>query len=517
MVTINCLRSEYVVNGKVHPVFVGFSTAGELSTVCSVPAFEAATQQDAIARSILNKPVREWQRPPDLARIDAIKTVFNSSGELMPNPVLLIRNPDAPVDIGLSDVTHNGKPDGLRTGIYQIVVAPVSGAASPLWILDGQHRIRGLAQSNQADSPLPVVILLDQGQDAYSGHQAAKIFAQVTTEAAPLRELHRKWLTYAFEMKEFKVANSIERRAMETVAHLCSTTLFRGSDGSEVQNGFFNKIQFNDYTPGSPQWPASGGFRYNCNELYDIVLEGYWNRQKTKALQPLDLAQQMAFAHDALTQVVTNPSKSVFFSNEKQVGHKVMQEAFWFGVFSRLVTNGASTQKEWVSFLTGLNFRGVGMWDFSWVLTMNGTEGTLSKAIAIKVFDKIFKAGAVSEPNFNWGDWLKGNNAQVRFTFSNLTPAGNKSPKGAKMYELANGNDLSLPTEGRVHVQILSLTDNIGKVEIIDGSSTVHEPLKYSGKGFVLDPKTHSNPLKVTVKMYCYGGITKTAKASIVW
>ena len=62
----------------------------------------------------------------------------------------------------------------------------------PLWIIDGQHRINGLGNENctQNDNPIPVVFLINSGGTFYNGANLAKIFAQVTTAATPLGNLH---------------------------------------------------------------------------------------------------------------------------------------------------------------------------------------------------------------------------------------------------------------------------------------------------------------------------------------
>ncbi len=193
-----------------------------------------------------------------------------------------------------------------------------------------------------------------------------------------------------------------------------------------------------------------------------------------------------------------------------------MQEAFWYGVFAHIIQFGELSKAEWYNLLRSLNFHTKGIWQFSWVKGMNGSAASLSKEIGQNVLVECFAAGKLPSAGFNLGDFLKGNDATVTLRFSPTTASGNKSRKGYVDEPFPKGADVSRSVAGR-HVAVESKSANVGKVELIDGASFAHQPVFYSPKGFVLNPAVHSNPLQLTIKMYCYGDTSQEAKVRIAW
>lgn len=251
MIKIDCLRKTITSGHRTYPVFVGFATASDLLAIGDVPAFRHDTSHSDISSNVLTPPVKEWQRPLAPDRVKQISSVFNNSGELMPNPVLLCQNLNAgapPINI-----VQQKASGSIPTDIWQLNI-PIAHQPGPksLWILDGQHRINGLAQSAQSNNPMPAVFLLNEGLAAYSASQMAKLFAQVTTAAAPLDELHHEWLTFSFDLEHYDPSTNgpavhANKNAMVAVAELCRLPAF-----GEHNNPFWNQIKFNSPLPAKP-------------------------------------------------------------------------------------------------------------------------------------------------------------------------------------------------------------------------------------------------------------------------
>ncbi len=252
MPQFRCLKSEIQHAGQRYPIFVTFASAEVLVDVAEAPAFTPSTTHQHIATNVLTPPIREWQRPRDGARVDSISAVFNAPGRLMPNPVLLAAN-GAIGDPGIV-ITPEMAGGAIPSGLW-LVDVPTAVDPKPLWILDGQHRIFGMAGSVQHASDLPVVLLLnDQANGAYTGPFLAEIFAQVTTEAEGLKPLHNEWLTFAFGLGDYDAGRnaraSEHTRAMEAVALLCRDP--HKSDGTN--NMFCSNVQFNDAVVARPSF-----------------------------------------------------------------------------------------------------------------------------------------------------------------------------------------------------------------------------------------------------------------------
>lgn len=250
MITTECFEKIITSGTKTYPIFIGFLSAADILKISKVPCFERSTRNDSIATNVLTPPVKEWQRLLDLSRRDRIATVFNNSGEFMPNPVLLSENVlenRSQIRISQKRVVGNVLADTFLIEIDE----PVDLQEKPLWIIDGQHRINGLAISAQSNNLIPVVLLLSKGMNYYDGPALAKIFAQVTTAAEKLDDIHNEWLTYSFNLGRYTNNNSLHQ-AMKTVALMCSRP-----STNNIQNSFYNNIVFNKTQVANP---SPGGF-----------------------------------------------------------------------------------------------------------------------------------------------------------------------------------------------------------------------------------------------------------------
>ena len=519
MPTIQCLQEHIKSGNCTYPVFIGFISASEVLQIAEAPSFSKKTTNQQIAQNILTPPIKDWQRPLNVERVQNIKLLFNNSGEFMPNPVLLCQNgttSQTNIEIRQQQTTSGGVP----TMVWDVIIPiPNTGAPIPFWILDGQHRINGLAGSQQSGNPIPVVLLLEQGQHVYSGPIVAKLFAQVTTSATKLDDLHNEWLTFAFGLKDY--ANGPrslqDRQAMECVALLCRDPIIQQA---KVSNPFCNQIKFNaesniDLTPG--------GFAYNCIELKDLVSKYYYGAAAPISfyLPSQDLAQQIGLAYLALTQVVQAPqNQSVFFgsSGPNQSGQRIMQDAYLVGVFSYLLHKGVPS--SWENILRTLSFHTTN-WNFqSWVRSLNGSHQTISKKLAFSVFAKVFRENHLPTAAGNLADYLRGNEATVVFEFSHLTPAGKPAKLGREPFTVTRGAILSQIIYPRKHIKKSSSSENIGNLVISDMKSPPGRVVFYPEiirSGMKLDSDKHSNPLSLLITMEHYGGVEFTAQLEISW
>jgi len=183
--------------------YIASLEADILSRLAIAPAFTNSTSHQKIANNINSIPVQDWQRPLNKSKIKYIGKKFSNPNELMPNPVLLSRNPlntNNSIQINPFVIKTSSGPIIPVNNLYTITVSipKKDSNQKPLWILDGQHRIFGIGtQSKFPKTKVPFVLLFDQ---VYQPGDFAKIFAQVTTEATPLDKLHQEWLQFAFDL-----------------------------------------------------------------------------------------------------------------------------------------------------------------------------------------------------------------------------------------------------------------------------------------------------------------------------
>ncbi len=367
----------------IKPMLVGFAKAVDLHLIAKAPAFSEQDTNADIAEMLQKLPVKKWQRPLDKPRIAEMAGFFSGGPRLMPNPVLLAVNPDLPESVHLTtkgelvtvtiDLTERARRDGA------------------LWILDGQHRINGLATSSQKENPIPFVLLPDEA-GSYSRAEFASIFAQVTTRAQPLEEPHRTWLEYSFDLGDYEPPRAdSRRRAFEAVVWLGSDEFI---PGTRVKNRFAGFIRFNPRYPDKTKAVGveglDGVFALPAQDFAKVVYEHYFKKPPANALSPREVAAQIGLAYEALRRVIPQPQKDAAFF---KAGNLYIQEAFLIGVltFLRIRAKPAS----WKDVLLRLAFD-KGSWEFRGrQINTGGLAGRPSRTAAVGAFQQVFRDGAL--------------------------------------------------------------------------------------------------------------------------
>lgn len=495
MPIIKALRTTITDGAQNYPIFLGYLSAAELESVAAVPSFTEQSQNFEIANNILGDPVKDWQRPPITAKIDAIKTRFSQTAEIMPNPVLLAVSNTSLVSV--SQQVLNGQ----STEVFEIdVTVPNAGSPKPLWILDGQHRVLGLAKSARSGNAVPLVLLHNDTINAYAPKQFAKIFAEVTTLATPLQQVHGEWLQFAFKLGAYSTESTADWKAMKTVADLCRTQEF-GSPG--VTNPFFDKIEFNPVTGGKPA--IGKGFQFNCTDFKDLIRSQYYGAPTAGAtlLDPPRLAEQIARAVLALAQAdTTTQPKSAFFG-EAKARQKYMEEGFITGVLTYLRLSGAPAD-SWEQVLKDLGFT-TANWDFTgWVVTTGGNTGTLSKNVASGTFKKVFGTGSLPSGVDDIPTYLRGDSAGITFQSSELTEAGNPRTPGRVTHSLPVSGVKKIDLGTRRHLKLSGTTVNVGQLEVRDSRDTFSDQFSVRAlkRGIVMPDGGGRIELQIQAAMY---------------
>ena len=513
MIQIHALKDLIESGEQSYPIYLALLRADVINDIAAVPSYRDTTTNADVARNVSTRPVKEWQRPKISDKVESIRQLFNDTGEFMPNPILIGENPNASVGVEVKPYLVAGN----ETPAWELLIEESSAdAEKPLWILDGQHRIAGLAASAQSSNPVPVVFLLNQGSPYYGADKLAEIFAQVTTSATQLGPLHREWLSYAFDLNHYSLqANrpTEQKKAMEAVVALCKTPSFDGQ-----ANPFHDRIQFIDGLASAGILP--GGHVYDCIELKETVRRRYYGAQKTKPeLSPEEVARQMCLARTALASVIRTPvERSVFFGDEAH-HQKIMEDAFWSGALRLLALHGAP--RSWRDVLRKLHFDSTS-WDFSWKRSLHGREQSRSKALAIKVMEDIFANKELPEGSDNIADLLQGNGAGFVLEAFSLTPAGYRSSRRTKEQRVSKGDSRSFAIEPCVGIRIREPSLNIQEIEVTDKQAPPGRLVPYSREvlrnaGMLLDGERHNNPLQLLFTLIHYGGVTSAADVHIDW
>ena len=213
------------------------ATGRQIHSFSFVPNFDPTDSNLLIAQRLLEPLEDKWQRPADHKRISKIGNLYSKSesDQIMVNPVLLGAIPG-----GDPKITVVGAPTRVAGDMKQELVVIDIENGNSVWVIDGQHRINGMRTSNQ---PMPFVLLYDErAGHNYTGAYLAELFSIVTTEAKPMKGIHKEWMAYAFSLDKYK--SEQKRRLMKILLLLATTTDFGPKHANA--NPFYGQIQFND-------------------------------------------------------------------------------------------------------------------------------------------------------------------------------------------------------------------------------------------------------------------------------
>jgi hypothetical protein len=506
MPVIRALQTMLSDGSKTYPIYLGYLAADQLKMVAEVPSFNPQSGNADIARNILNPPIKNWQRPIIPQKWMAIRDKFSRQGELMPNPVLLAVSDSSRVRVRQQVL------NGQSTEVFEITVdAPAPDAPRPLWILDGQHRVEGVSQSTNHANPIPLVLLHGEAAQAYSPAQFAKVFAEVTTYATPLHELHEHWLQYAFKLGEYQETAggscTPEWNAMTTVALLCEK---QNVGPNRDANPFYDKIQFN---PELNKFLAAigGGFSYTSLTLKEIVLREYFNRPGA-GLGPSVVAEQIALSVLSLSRtVVTPPPESAFFGDPAH-RQKYLMDAYLVGVLTYLLQHGVP--ENWDSVLQALKFN-TSNWDVTgWVQSTGGNFGNVSQRVANSVFQDMF-ARTVLPVTSDVPSWLAGDGAELTLLASDPGRGGARRNRLESPFPINGTKPFNIGSARRLKLERSSI--NVGKLRIVDESRPLGSEFTLSSlkRGVVLPPAPGS--LRLLIGAEYYGGSRSELKINITW
>ena len=252
-----CLRSTIKKGKKTFPVLVGMATGRQIHGFSFVPNFSPSDSNLTIAKRLQTPLEDKWQRPAQQNRINSIGDLYDqrsTSDQIMVNPVLLGAIPGNEGNISVV-----GAPTALQGSITQELVVVDVKSGDSVWVIDGQHRINGMKNSNQ---PMPFVLLFDEkAQTNYTGAYLAELFSIVTTEAKSMKTIHKEWMAYAFQLGEY--GDEDHRKLMQIAIEIATTPNFGPDHANE--NYLFGEIQFNDDVPIVSD--NVGAFKYTAFNL----------------------------------------------------------------------------------------------------------------------------------------------------------------------------------------------------------------------------------------------------------
>ena len=226
-------------------VYVGNAEARVIDAISSVPHLDPSLGPQEFSELVYtgNMSDDEWQRVVDVKRIQDISSFIGAEDSYIFNPVLLYVDKNNPYLKETKKLNGKGEIEisfdfllERKEGFVDYVPKPGQGDVRPVKIVDGQHRVRGLAMSERGHLlNLPFVLIVGDNLDEDRA-LIAKIFTEINTKSVQIEPLHKLYLMHKFAMKgltssdDFRIdedgnpttASRPQRRAYELALYLCS-------------------------------------------------------------------------------------------------------------------------------------------------------------------------------------------------------------------------------------------------------------------------------------------------------
>ena len=215
--------------------YVGVADAIEIDKISAVPEIKMAGKKQksgdlypaAVAERILDrsKEKDEWQRKVDSERVNNIAQFIKAKNNIIANsPMLyihskkldhkLVDNEDGTAYLdadwewlkknggGYCDHDSDGEFKSLDDFAENSVPSNFQGKKDlrPIWIIDGQHRVRGIAASKK-NIKIPIILIPRKQQNNTvdeSLSKVAKLFTEINTLQVQLDPLHELFLLHRF-------------------------------------------------------------------------------------------------------------------------------------------------------------------------------------------------------------------------------------------------------------------------------------------------------------------------------
>ena len=292
------------IEQKGYEFLVGKAKVCEIESVCSVPSLPEEMDSEESGKRVLdpNRGKNEWQRIVNPKRIISIEQFITDRPEnIIANSALLYCpegseavtcSEDGNVSVDFSKFLAEVKlPDSknyydhwIEDGGSELV------DRRPIWLIDGQHRTRGLARNElSSEMEIPVIVFTDE----FSLSNAAKIFAEINTLQKPLDKLHTLFMRHRFKipnsrrLDDFRDWDINDDKTHESrqnnLAYECAGWLTSNPEGPlynrikilPQNKPRFTIIKANSWTEYSRYWFKSQPYGPDCdltrNEIFQEV------------------------------------------------------------------------------------------------------------------------------------------------------------------------------------------------------------------------------------------------------
>ena len=177
-------------------VYVASVPAWQIDMVSRVPAIEKKISHNETSRRMLdqNRKKDSWQRQINKDNKNSISSFFDSNDTFFANPVIIHSTSDQFVSFDSEDLCKISLDFSSNNALGSLD-SETGLDKRPFTIIDGQHRVRGAANSSHHYNNRLLVIILPPSLAEW---KAGKLFAEINTLSKELDTKHRLFLAHRF-------------------------------------------------------------------------------------------------------------------------------------------------------------------------------------------------------------------------------------------------------------------------------------------------------------------------------
>ena len=202
------------IEQKGHIFYITSAPVNEIAQSSYVPSLPPQLNITETAKRIIDSSYKsnEWQREIDKNRVRKIEQFIDDGANLVANtPMLFVNNSDC-VEIRNNKLTINfdsflkkqieGEFKGKYIDRKKRDEKDDSGNIiyddyRPLWLIDGQHRVKGIHRNEfQQSLEIPIIIFPHE----FGPQATAKVFAEINTLQKKLNPLHELFMQHRFSI-----------------------------------------------------------------------------------------------------------------------------------------------------------------------------------------------------------------------------------------------------------------------------------------------------------------------------
>ena len=199
--------------------FQGQMQAYQIHAVSSVPAINNLISDAEFAERTAknNHPQDEWQRQLQPDRVQKISEFLDKEDSYLFNEILLHADlDDESLNLKFSKdnktatltISYSFLKEIVPGQLYVQMDSATNKDLRPIWIVDGQHRVRGASISERGHLlHFPIFLTIsgeDSGKYGLDDGEVAKLFSEINTTAKPLTDEHRYYSGNRFSIPSLK-------------------------------------------------------------------------------------------------------------------------------------------------------------------------------------------------------------------------------------------------------------------------------------------------------------------------